>query len=61
MPVKITKNKDGTYNVSTPNEVHASHTTLANAKAQERLLNALEHDPDWQPTKLRHSGKMKKF
>lgn len=42
MPVKITKTTSG-YRVSTPSMVHAKHTTLAKAKAQERLLNAVEH------------------
>ncbi len=48
MPVKITK-KDGKYEVRTPNAVHARGTTLEKAKAQERLLNAVEHS-DWRPT-----------
>lgn len=52
MPVKIKKTKGG-YQVSTPNMVHAKHTTLANAKSQERLLNAVEHG--WKP-----DGKKKK-
>jgi hypothetical protein len=46
MPVSITK-KDG-YEVRTPNQVHAKGTTLEKAKAQERLLNAVEHG--WKPT-----------
>ena len=48
MPVRISKNKGGGYKVSTPNGVHAKNTTLAKAKAQERLLNAVEHG--WKPT-----------
>ena len=47
MPVKITKT-DGGYKVSTPNGVHAKHTTKAKAFAQMRLLNAVEHN--WKPT-----------
>jgi hypothetical protein len=47
-PVKITKVKGG-YKVSTPNGVHAKHTTKAKAKKQERLLNAVEHG--WKPKK----------
>jgi hypothetical protein len=47
MPVSI-KKEDGGYQVSTPNQVHAKHTTLKKAKAQERLLNAVEHG--WKPT-----------
>ncbi len=47
MPVKITKSGSG-YKVSTPTMVHAKHTTMAKAKSQERLLNAVEHG--WKPT-----------
>ncbi len=47
MPVSI-KKKDGKFQVSTPNAVHAKGTTLAKAKAQERLLNAVEYG--WKPT-----------
>jgi hypothetical protein len=42
MPVKITKH-GSKYQVATPNAVHAKATSLKNAKAQERLLNAVEH------------------
>lgn len=49
MPVSVRKLPGGMYRVSTPNGVHAKRTTLANAKAQERLLNAIEHS-DWRPT-----------
>jgi len=48
MPVKISKSGSG-YSVRTPNMVHAKHTTLQKAKAQERLLNAIEHNPDFVP------------
>ena len=47
MPVKI-KKVDG-YQVSTPNAIHAKGTTLENAEAQERILNAVEHS-NWRPT-----------
>jgi hypothetical protein len=43
MPVKITKLKNGKYKVSTPNGTHAKGTTKSKAKAQERLLNAIDH------------------
>lgn len=43
MPVKITKNSKGGYKVSTPNGTKAKNTTKANAKAQERLLNTIDH------------------
>lgn len=47
MPATIHKVKGG-YQVRTPNGVHAKHTTLEKAKAQQRLLNATEHG--WMPT-----------
>lgn len=51
MPVKIEKNKDGSYKVSTPHGVKSESTTKARAEAQERLLNALEHNPNFKPKK----------
>jgi len=53
MPVSIKKNKGGGYSVRTPHGVKAKNTTLAKAKSQERLLNAVEHNPDF-VKKLRH-------
>lgn len=50
MPVKITKVKGG-YRVKTPHGIKAKKTTKQKAKAQERLLNAVEHT-DWKPTGL---------
>lgn len=60
MPVKI-KKVDGGYQVSTPNQVHAKHTTKKKAEAQERLLNAVEHG--WKPTgkSKHHSANDGKF
>jgi hypothetical protein len=55
MPAKISKNSDGTYNVHTPNGVHAKGTTLAKAQAQQRLLNAVDHG--WRPGKKRKRSK----
>lgn len=50
MPVKIRKNKGSRgYRVSTPGGVKAKSTSLKNAKSQERLLNAIEHNPDFKP------------
>jgi len=49
MPTKITKTASGKYRVSTPNSVHAKGTTKAKAKAQARLLNAVDHG--WVPGK----------
>ncbi len=47
MPVKIRKT-GGKYRVSTPSGVKAKGTSLAKAKSQRRLLNAVEHG--WKPT-----------
>lgn len=49
MPAKIHKNPDGSYRVETPNAVHAKKTTKKKAEAQARLLNAIEHNPDFVP------------
>jgi len=43
MPVSIKHIPGDGYQVSTPNQVHAKHTSLENAKKQKRLLNAVEH------------------
>lgn len=48
MPVKLTKLKGGKVKVSTSGGTKAKATTLSKAKAQERLLNAVEHG--WKPT-----------
>lgn len=37
----------GEYKVVTPNAVHAKHTSKKNADAQVRLLNAIEHNPEF--------------
>lgn len=47
MPITIQK-KDG-YEVRTPHGIKAKNTTKTKAKAQERLLNAIEHNPDFKP------------
>ena len=44
MPVMMTK-MDGYYRNRTPGGVKGKHMTLKNARAQKRLLMALEHDP----------------
>lgn len=49
MPAKITKNKDGTYRVTTPNGTHSKHTSKKKAMAQKRLLNAIDHG--WKPSR----------
>ena len=43
MPVRVSKNRDGTYKVATPGGTKAKRTTKARAEAQQRLLNALDH------------------
>jgi hypothetical protein len=49
MPAKIKKDPSGTgYQVSTPNGIKGSKMTLKNARAQVRLLNAIDHG--WKPT-----------
>ena len=50
MPYTESKVKGG-YSVSSPHMVHAKHTTKAKADAQMRLLNAIEHDPNFKPRK----------
>ena len=55
MPVKITKTKGG-YKVSTPGGTKAKRTTKKKAEAQRRLLNAIEHDPEF-AQKKRRSGR----
>lgn len=51
MPVSISKQKGGSYSVRTPHGVKAKHTTKAKAEAQQRLLNAIEHNPNFKPRK----------
>lgn len=58
MPVKITRQENGKYIVSTPNGVKGRDMTLANAKKQQRLLNVIEYS-DWRPTKKRKGGLLK--
>lgn len=60
MPATVRKTKKG-YQVRTPNAVHAKGTTKAKAKAQQRLLNAIDHG--WTPGKKKAKAafnKMKK-
>lgn len=42
MPAKIRKVSGG-FSVSTPNGVKAKKTTKKKAKAQQRLINAIDH------------------
>lgn len=54
MPVTVKKKKGGGYSVRTPGGVKAKKTTKKKAEAQKRLLNAIEHNPDF---KSRGKGK----
>ena len=51
MPVKKTKLSGGKVRVSTPGGVKSKATTPANARKQERLLNAIENNPDFKRKK----------
>ncbi len=50
MPVTI-KKKDHRFEVKTPGGIKSKGTTLKKAKAQERLLNAIKHNPGFVPRK----------
>ena len=56
MPVKLHRVKGGKVKVTTPGGTKSKGTTMAKAKKQRNLLNALEHS-DWKPTKGKKSGK----
>jgi hypothetical protein len=58
MPVKLKSVGKGKVRVSTPGGVKAKATTPAKAKAQKRLLNAVEHG--WKPTGAPARDKMAK-
>ncbi len=51
MPYKKTKLKGGKVKVSGPSGVHAKATTKKKADAQVRLLQAIEHNPNFKPRK----------
>jgi hypothetical protein len=53
MPAEVIKKANGRYAVRTPNGVRAKNTTLAKAKKQQRLLNAVDHG--WKPTNKRYT------
>lgn len=55
MPVTMRTLKSGKVQVRTPGGVKAKGTTKANAKAQARLLNAVEHG--FKPTGARKRPK----
>ncbi len=58
MPVKITKLGGRKVKVSTPGGTKAKATTMEKAKAQERLLQGIEHG--WRPTGKSTEKKTKK-
>jgi len=43
MPYRITRKKNGKYQVKGPSGVHAKNTTRKKAVAQVRLLNMIKH------------------
>ncbi|MEJ5360147.1 MAG: hypothetical protein WHT06_15915 [Desulfobacterales bacterium] len=53
MPATIEK-EEGGYTVRTPGGVKGRKMTLRNAKAQARLLNAIDHG--WRPAKRDRRG-----
>lgn len=57
MPATVTK-VDG-YKVSTPGGRKAKSTTYQKAKAQQALLNAIEHG-NWRPTGKKKARRYKK-
>ncbi len=60
MPVIKTKEKKGGgYTVRTPGGVKGRHMTKENADKQERLLQAVEHNPDFKPGKTKGKEKSK--
>lgn len=55
MPATVRK-VDG-YQVRTPSGIKAKGTTLRKAKAQQRLLNAIEYSPGFKPRKKKKKGR----
>lgn len=47
MPYNTTKNKDGSYKTTSPHGVKGYHMTAPNAAAQKKLLQGLEHNPEF--------------
>lgn len=60
MPVKKKKLASGKVQVSTPHGIKSYGTTPAKARAQERLLNAIEHNPDFKPRSKKGRKKRRK-
>jgi len=51
MPYDITKVGKGKFKVTSPHGTKAKSTSAGNAKKQVRLLQAIEHNPDFKPRK----------
>lgn len=56
MPYKVKKNKSGDYSVESPSGKKAKHTTKEKARAQQRLLYAIEDDPDFITKRKKKNG-----
>ena len=54
MPYTETKLKGGKVRVSSPHGVKCKKCTPKNAKAQQRLLHAIEHTPGFKPRNKKH-------
>jgi hypothetical protein len=55
MPYTERKLKNGKVQVRSPHGIKSKGSTPANAKRQIRLLNAIEHNPNFTPReKLKH-------
>ncbi len=44
MPVTIRRHADGSYQVSTPTQIHGKHMTLKHAVAQKLILERASRD-----------------
>jgi len=53
MPYKVRKSNGG-YSVTSPHGTKAKRTSKKKAEAQVRLLQAIEHNPDFRPRKKKH-------
>jgi hypothetical protein len=53
MPVTKKKLPSGKVQVKTPGGVKAKGTTVKKAEAQERLLNAVDHNPNFKPKRAK--------
>jgi hypothetical protein len=58
MPYKMLKTKEG-YTTSSPTKVHGRGMTKENAQSQIRLLNAVEHNPEFAAMLRKGKGKSK--